>query len=152
MENTALQEIMKRSGRAVTECTCRECRSQCKTPCLGTPDDILRIIQAGHIDKLSLTFWVVGMKLGKIPFPIPMVQATRTENGCAFFREGLCRLHDSGLKPAEGKLSHHNIRLENFIFELSLTWNVAKEWLEVYNRTKVLRIFALLEYYNRVVS
>jgi hypothetical protein len=148
MENTAIQKIMDNTGRKPTECNCSQCKSQCKTPCLGTPDDILRLIDAGYTDKLAFTQWAVGLFIGKLPFSIPMVQAIQTDKGCVFFRDGLCELHDSGLKPTEGRLSYHNIKLENYIFELSLPWNVAKEWLDENNRTKILKIFIIMEYFK----
>ncbi|MDR2002668.1 MAG: hypothetical protein LBQ74_06525 [Prevotella sp.] len=82
--------------------------------------------------------------LRKLPLPIPMVQIIQAENGCVFFKDGLCELHNLGLKPTEGKLSHHNIRLDNYIFELSIGWNVTKEWVDMCNYNKAIRIFFLM--------
>lgn len=48
---------------------------QCHTPCLGTPQDIENLIDAGYIDKLSPTLWGAGMMIGVIDIPIPMIQA-----------------------------------------------------------------------------
>jgi len=138
--------IILRTGRKQIECNCQKCKNQCRTPCLGTPDDILRLIDAGYASKLILSHWMVGMMLRKIPCSIPMVQIMKGDNGCIFFKDGLCALHNTGLKPTEGKLSHHTITLENYIFELSLSWNVARTWIEDRNFLKVLKIFALMEY------
>ncbi|GAB6119660.1 hypothetical protein [Dysgonomonas termitidis] len=148
MDNSLLK-IAGNTGRRPVECDCPECRAQCRVPCLGTPDDILKLIRAGHAGKLKLTFWCVGMALGKYPCPVPMVQAVKTGAGCVFLSNGLCELHDSGLKPTEGKLSHHELRLDNFIFELSLAWNVAKEWIDKDNFPKVIKAFALIELYQK---
>lgn len=145
----ALHKIILKTGRVITACRCQQCKSQCRTPCLGTPDDIIRLIQAGYADKLSLTAWMVGIRLNKLDFPIPMVQARMTENGCIFFKDGLCELHDLGLKPTEGKLSNHTIRLDNYIFEMSLTWNVAREWIKIDNIEKIVRIILLTGISNR---
>jgi hypothetical protein len=112
---------------------------------LGTPDDILKLINAGYTDKLALTHWAVGLFIGKLPFAIPMVQIRQTDKGCIFFKDGLCELHELGLKPTEGRLSHHDIKLENFIFELSLPWNVAKQWMDKNNLAKILKIFIIVE-------
>ena len=63
MGESILQKIIRRTGRKPSACKCRACRNQCRTPCLGTPDDILRLIEAGHQDKLAVTYWCVGMFL-----------------------------------------------------------------------------------------
>jgi hypothetical protein len=102
-------------------------------------------MDAGYTDKLALTQWAVGLFLGKLPFSIPMVQIQQTDKGCVFFKDGLCELHDLELKPTEGRLSHHDTKLENFIFELSLSWNVAKQWLDKNNLSKILKIFIIVE-------
>ena len=131
---TSLQRIMRKTGRKPIECKCQKCKQQCKTPCLGTPEDILRLIKAGYKDRLAITHWWVGIARGKLDFPVIMIQARQEENGyCTFFRDGLCELHDLGLKPTEGRLSHHSITKENFKFGKSLSWNVAKEWMDMRN-------------------
>ena len=129
IKESAQARIVRKTGRKPCECKCSKCKSQCHTPCLGTPEDIKRLIEAGYSDRLKITFWAVGMIMGVSSSPIPMVQATVGENGfCAFFQDGLCELHDKKLKPTEGRLSHHTITAENFKVSKSLSWNVAKEW------------------------
>lgn len=131
---TALQRIMRKTGRKPIECKCQKCKQQCKTPCLGTPEDILRLINAGYKERLAITHWWVGISRGKLNFPVIMIQARQEENGnCTFYHDGLCELHDLGLKPTEGRLSHHSITKENFKFGKSLSWNVAKEWMDMRN-------------------
>lgn len=138
---SALERIIRRTGRKPVQCKCQECKKQCKTPCLGTPEDILRLINAGYKDKLYPTEWCVGLVLGRIKYAVPMVQALQTPSGCIFFKDGLCELHESGLKPTEGKLSHHSIKAESYKFSKSLSWNVAKEWLDAKNWGIVRQIF-----------
>ncbi|MBQ8629784.1 MAG: hypothetical protein IJ421_09975 [Prevotella sp.] len=131
---TALQRIMRKTGRKPIECKCQKCKQQCKTPCLGTPEDILRLINAGYKERLAVTHWWVGIARGKLDFPVIMIQARQEENGyCTFYHDGLCELHDLGLKPTEGRLSHHSITKENYKFGKSLAWNVAKEWMDMRN-------------------
>lgn len=131
---TSLQRIMRKTGRKLIECKCQKCKQQCKTPCLGTPEDILRLINAGYKERLAITHWWVGIARGKLDFPVIMIQARQEENGyCTFYHDGLCELHDLGLKPTEGRLSHHSITKENFKFGKSLSWNVAKEWMDMRN-------------------
>ena len=131
---TSLQRIMRKTGRKPIECKCQKCKQQCKTPCLGTPEDILRLIKAGYKERLAITHWWVGIARGKLDFPVIMIQARQEDNGyCTFFHDGLCELHELGLKPTEGRLSHHSITKENFKFGKSLSWNVAKEWMDMRN-------------------
>lgn len=141
---TALQRIIRKTGREPVECRCSACRAQCRTPCLGTPEDILRILQAGYKARLVPTLWAVGMVLGHFPYPIPMVQARQVNGYCTFFRDGLCELHEIGLKPTEGRLSHHTITEENLKFERSLSWNVAREWLKAGNDLVIGEIIRLM--------
>ena len=126
--------ISQKSGRKPTNCKCEKCKSQCHTPCLGTPEDIIKLIDAGYKDRLSPTLWAVGMLMGLTDKPIKMIQARREDSGwCTFFHNGLCELHDSGLKPTEGRLSHHSIKIDNFVPKKSLSWLVAREWLPFQN-------------------
>lgn len=139
MGESILEKIIRRTGRKPSACKCEVCRNQCRTPCLGTPDDILRLIEAGHQDKLAVTYWCVGMFLGRLNYPIVMVQAIMRDDGwCIFYHDGLCELHDKGLKPTEGRLSHHSLSQENY----SLTYHVAKEWLEKDNIPVIEKIFS----------
>lgn len=136
---------MRKTGRHHTACKCSLCKLQCRTHCLGTPDDIRQLLKAGYKERLEPTLWCVGMVLGKIPYPVRMVQARMERNGCCtFFRDGLCELHDLGLKPTEGRLSHHTLTKENTMFSRSLSWNVAKEWLDEGNSPVIEEIARLI--------
>lgn len=119
-------------------------RQQCRIPCLGTPEDILRLLKAGYRERLAPTRWAVGLLLGKIPYIVPMVQAKQEAGGCTFFQDGLCELHAAGLKPTEGRLSHHTITMENLKFGMSLSWNVAKEWLDERNFDTIREIVRIM--------
>ncbi|MDE7441664.1 MAG: hypothetical protein K2M69_05825 [Muribaculaceae bacterium] len=134
--------IMHKSGRKPTSCACEKCRNQCKTPCLGTPEDIERLIEAGYGDRLSPTEWWAGSLMGVVKGPVLMIQAKREDNGWCTFRrpDGLCELHDKGLKPTEGKLSHHTMGLDNFDPRRSLAWLVAQEWLPLQKEFEKLKI------------
>lgn len=125
--------IARKSGRKPTACACERCKSQCHTPCLGTPEDINRLIDAGYADRLEPTYWAAGMIMGVTDRPIKMVQPRLEKNGWCTFRrpDGLCELHDKGLKPTEGRLSHHSLRADNFNPKKSLSWLVAKEWISI---------------------
>ena len=132
-----LQRIIRKTGRKPIQCKCKQCQHQCHTPCLGTPQDILKLIKAGYADRLSWTYWASGIIMGCTDHVVRMVQATADGDWCTFYHDGLCELHDKGLKPTEGRLSHHSIRLDNWILKKSISWNIAQEW-EDEDNTQVL--------------
>ena len=124
--------IMRKSGRKPTVCGCQKCQSQCHTPCLGTPEDIMKLIEAGYGSRLASTAWAAGIVMGVTDRPVEMIQAIQEDNGfCTFFHDGKCELHDLGLKPTEGRLSHHSIKIDNFNPKKSLSWLIAKEWRDL---------------------
>lgn len=49
-----------------------------------------------------------------------------------------------GFKPTEGRLSHHTITMENLKFGMSLSWNVAKEWLDERNFDTIREIVRIM--------
>ena len=152
---TSFQRVMLRTGRQPSECHCRRCQQQCITPCLGTPDDILRLMDAGYMDRLCITDWAAGVLMGVTRHLLTFIQADmltdekEKRTRCTFFHDGRCELHEKGLKPTEGKLSHHSIRIDNFRAGRSLSWAVAQEWLEPENREKVLEVFRRYEEYQK---
>lgn len=114
IKETVLQRIMRKTGRNPCQCKCSLCREQSHILCLGTPEDIEKIIDAGYGDKLEITNWAVGIIMGVTKNVIPMLQARADNEYCVFFNDELCQLHDKGLKPTEGRLSHHSTRIDKF--------------------------------------
>ena len=90
IKETQLHRIIRKTGRKSCECKCLLCNMQCQTPCLGTPQDIENLIDAGYTDKLAPTLWGAGMMIGIIVIPIPMIQAIAGDEYCVFFHDGLC--------------------------------------------------------------
>lgn len=101
-------------------CTCDRCRYDCHIPCWGTPEQIQRIIDAGYGSRLSMALeltdhpiWVLcpavkGREEGFTPLAgIDFINY----QGCTFWNldgRELCDLHDRGLKPVEGRMTHHD--------------------------------------------
>lgn len=148
--------IANRIGKQPISCNCEKCRQMCqRTPCLGTPQDILAIIEAGYVDKVCYTEWAAGMYLGHIARPIPMVQiksiSVGTKDGCCvFFHDGKCDLHESGLKPTEGRLSHHEVSVRELRKENNLTYQVAIEWCKEENLDIIREIVRkVMEHLNK---
>lgn len=109
----------------------------CHTPCLGTPQDILRLIEAGYANKVAYTEWGVGILLGFTPYVIPMVQIEEKNGWCVFYHDGKCELHDKGLKPTEGILASHYTSPEELKPEHNLTFAVAREWMRIENQRTI---------------
>lgn len=130
MEST-FQKIIRKTGKKPSECKCQQCQKQCRTcVCLGTPEDMQKLIDAGYSDRLILTAWAAGKVMGITTEVIPMVSPLydNCKGACTFFKNGLCELHIKGLKPTEGRLSNHVATISNFDPKKSIAWAVAKEW------------------------
>lgn len=140
-ENT-FQKIIRKTGRKPVSCKCTLCQKQCTVaPCLGTPADIEKLIDAGYGSRIFATTWAAGLLMGTTNDLIEMYQAEFTQHkACTFFKDGLCELHHTGLKPTEGKLSHHTAGPDSIECSKSLNWHVAKEWLDPKNDTTIQRI------------
>lgn len=89
-------------------------------PCLGTPEDIKKIITAGFGNRLMQTNFM------NVPVIMPLLDSEK--KSCTFFTNGLCELHDLGLKPTVGKLAHHSTTFANINIKKSPTALVLKEW------------------------
>lgn len=130
------------------ECSCEVCRDMCKrAPCIGTPQDIMRLAQAGHIEHLMATDWGGMFEYG-VPF-IPMVQIRALEASewkacgggqCSLWNPetGLCTVH--AIKPVEGRFAQHY----NQMSFTSCTWVAALAWLLPSNRRLVRHLFSLV--------
>lgn len=98
---------------AAPACDCETCRAMCRQrPCWPTPDDARRLIAAGHAERLMVDWWVDPA--GRTVYLLsPAIRGWETAvapiepRGDCTFRtpNGLCALHDAGLKPTEGRLA-----------------------------------------------
>ncbi|CAG0929969.1 hypothetical protein TFLX_01509 [Thermoflexales bacterium] len=95
-------------------CACPECVAMCQhRPCWPTPDDAQRLIEAGYADRLMVDWWFDREKSKTIYLLTPAIAGRESgeapahpEGQCTFLDEaGLCRIHDSGLKPTEGQIA-----------------------------------------------
>jgi hypothetical protein len=113
--------------------------------CLGTPDDIVRLIGAGYGVLLRRVAVTVVMMPARRVMDIRMVQLMHDDGGCALYKDGKCLVHDLGLKPTEGRYFIHpdNETEESLMGVLTLA--VAFEWTNDDNRRKVKYCFSKLE-------
>lgn len=111
------------------ECDCDRCSSMCHAPCCGTPEDIKRLIENGYASRLMLDDLPGGADMIKPALKgyegkeSPWEVASRA--GCTFWKEGKCELHSLGLKPLQGKASHHDLddeEIEKIGEYINSTW------------------------------
>lgn len=117
---TTFEKIIRKTGMKPKSCKCYLCKLQCKAPCWGTPEDMQKIVDAGFVKRLMVQVY------GEIMFVTPLMD--KVKNACTFFTNGLCELHESGLKPTVGKLSHHSTNYETFNPKKSIAKFVLDEW------------------------
>ncbi len=105
-----IDKIIEVSGATPNECSCSKCAQMCRrSPCLGTPQEILNLMNAGYMDNLIPTTWAAGLQWG-LPL-IDMVQIRMNEKTghCSLLTaDNKCMLHGTGLKPSEGVLATCN--------------------------------------------
>lgn len=147
----------KLSIREESECSCEICKGMCQRPCWGTPEDIKKIIDAGFGDRLMADFWegsketndedveiLCGALKGHEAMLAPFFPISK--EGCSFFKNGLCELHDLKLKPIEGRLATckdvPEEKWESIHKNVMKTWNteegrdLVKKWKEKHNLSK----------------
>ena len=92
MDNqTTFEKIQQATGRKSSSCACNSCRMQCtKTPCLGTPEDILKLIMAGYGERLAVTVWAAGILMGVTERPVEIIAPLydASKRSCTFFNNG----------------------------------------------------------------
>lgn len=129
MDSKEYLDIQELCNVKEVSCSCGKCVTMCeRTPCLGTPTDILNLINAGHADKLLESVWLVGLPYG---FPKTKMFQIDGTKGCPFFNKNkLCDLHDSGLKPTEGKLAFCETKDVKFppSYAVAFTWRITENF------------------------
>lgn len=92
--------------------------------------------------RRKIADYILGCRYAGRSHPVPDTDGAGASDGARLhiLENGLCELHGQGLKPTEGCLSYHVLTEENLNFEKSLTWNVAKEWINTENISFIARI------------
>lgn len=129
--------------RKPSACTCETCRQMCKrAPCLGTPQDIERLICLGLGGSMARTLWaaVDGAPL------IEMVQLRGLDmqpdgaTTCCMFNRATERCMIHAQKPTEGSLSFHEptSMLDSPTLAVALTWMLPENQMTV---TRLLLLY-----------
>lgn len=116
-----------------TTCSCQKCVSMCKDrPCWPTPEEAERLIENGFADKLMLDWWCGGGEGDTDIYLLgPAIEGHEGQRApywpwgrCNLLtKDGLCSLHDKGLKPLEGRAAScktNKPKLHGFV---AMTWN-----------------------------
>lgn len=101
----------------------------CEAPCCATPQEALKLMDAGYGDRLMLDDWpdaetmlkpaLKGHEGQKAPWE------TSTHEGCTFWKNGKCELHYTGLKPMHAVLAHHNLTKQEYTV---ISEKIIKSW------------------------
>lgn len=111
---TELEMICKKADVKPSTCDCPDCQSMCRNaPCIGTPADIVNLINAGHVHQLELTMFNALVHIGLEPFP--SFQIRHELGGCPLFIDGKCSVHH--IKPTDGKLA--SCKIEDQFYDKS---------------------------------
>lgn len=101
-------------------CSCAHCQQMCCLPCSPRVSDARKLIDAGYGGRLMLCVWTHEPLL---QFLTPALRGSEgtdspdhpvSDGGCTFWnKRHLCDLHASGLKPTEGRLTHHHPKYQH---------------------------------------
>jgi hypothetical protein len=121
------QFVWRITGNTPVDCVCDKCINLCKkSPCTGTPAEILRLINNGFIHRIQPAFYAAY-----VLHPITMytVCFDQAKGSCSFLLNDRCELHTVGLKSMEGRMTDCRIprRPKGKIplpYAVALTWTV----------------------------
>lgn len=142
MKESLIEKIMRQTGCTLSEDGCEKFRAGCSSPCLGTPQDMLRLIEAGYGPNLEKFDWDEGLSSGAIDFAVPIVRIAPTKDGCPFRNKKRCMLEADDLKPTGGRLTAPMPQSAPCPFERSPDWNIVREWVLSENALDVSHVLA----------
>lgn len=130
-----MPEISGLAKYTESACACDQCRDMCHRPCWPTPEEAQVLIDAGYGHLLMNDWWIGDSWLDEsadIQLLCPAAPGRESklaagwpgETGCSMQKDGLCQLHDLGLKPAEGRFaSCAEESMPTLHHEIAQTWN-----------------------------
>lgn len=139
---------LKIDGYEANNCSCMACKTMClSSPCFPTPEEVVRLDKMGFGSDLMFTMFMnpETKEIYALVAPRSTEKMGGIINQCTFHNaQGLCDLHELGLKPTEGRLANHNqkhsdtVRLRVATCELWKT-DLAKELLVRYGGANYLQ-------------
>jgi hypothetical protein len=132
----------------------------CSRACWPIPSEVKKLMEAGHGSRLMLDAWTGANPIFIIcpatpnyegkdapglyddnPFSMLLgASEDPLRGGCTFHDEETknCTLHDTGLKPLEGRKTCCKVKLPNIHKDVAMSWNtdegrsVVEEWKKNY--------------------
>lgn len=101
------------------ECNCAICVKMCHAPCCGLVIEIEELIKRGFGDRLMLDDYETD-EIDDFPFIFikPALKGYESRRGpyslasiegCTFWKNNKCELHDKNLKPFQGRIASHKL-------------------------------------------
>lgn len=116
------------SNLAPISCRCPKCRAMCShSVCLPTPKEARELLRRGYALRMAVYQFKPGSDSDSYVGPATKGREdevlNRTNYGaCTFHKDGLCELHDLGLKPLEGRATHHDRDWREARLQVVKTW------------------------------
>jgi hypothetical protein len=110
-------------------CACTKCKSAClHSPCFPTPEEVNNLVALGYKKFLSPVVYsdaafkalkdnMEEVKFWLVVIPKSLNKGLLADKSCIMFNTttGNCSLHKEGLKPFEGRHSHHTHTLKDTV-------------------------------------
>ena len=132
------KEILAETKTTTNSCNCNTCQAMChQCPCLGTPREMMKLAtMPEYQNNISISLIANPIVIGEFGKPITMLTPDFDEvkGHCSFLVNGLCSLHDAGLKPLEGKTASCNVTDGKKSFDIYKS--ICEEWEKLSNNFK----------------
>lgn len=99
-------------------CSCDKCKSMCtRCPCEPTPKQAVALIEAGYADRLMKVKHYNELKIMPARVGCEGKYTEEPWGTCTFYKDGLCELHDTGLKPLGATAVLHDGQVPDWLFD-----------------------------------
>ncbi len=138
-----LKKLLSKTNLTPATRECHRCALRdSDEACLGTPDDIVQLIDAGYgmvLRPVSIDVVTVHLRHSTA---VRMIQLISDTEGCALYKDGACLANGGKLKPTEGRYHiHPQTRAQEALMYL-LSLAVVMEWIAPDNHKAVEYCFS----------
>ncbi len=104
MKKDLIEELRSSTQCDIIENPTGNCPNCGETPCFGTPQEILNLMEAGYTQYLDFGILRVGNSRS-ISDAIFIAIPEEIDGTCVFHANGTCRLHSQNLTLAQGRIT-----------------------------------------------